>query len=79
MPTHEVSVVRDPVVSGDVPAQGPDQNECQDAREKENDGHTVADGKPVHLSKWEGGGGAGGGAEGVEDDEELQECLHTYV
>ena len=61
MPTHEVSVVRDPVVSGNVPAQGSDQNECQDAREKEDDGHTVADGKPVHLSEWEGGGGVGAG------------------
>ena len=40
--------------------QGPDQNEyqeCKDAREEEDDGRTVADGKPVHLSDWEGGGG----------------------
>ena len=29
--------------------------------------------------EWEGGGGAGGGAGGVEDGEELQECLRTYV
>lgn len=47
--TYKFSVVRQFVVSGDVPTQCPDQDERQDAREEEDDGHTVADGKPVHL------------------------------
>ena len=57
MPTHTVHVVRNPVVCGDVLAQLCGHQECEDAREEEDDGRTVADGKPVHLSDWEGGGG----------------------
>ena len=57
VPTHTVRVVRNPVVCGSVLAHLSDHHECKDAREEEDDGRTVADGKPVHLSDWEGGGG----------------------